>query len=258
MTERTSNQAEPAAVGEDAPPVRTAIVRPLRHVRAVRQRHLEQLAGRSADGESRSARAWSWALGETATAPVSGRTTAVPPGRPDIAAEISEADDRRLRGDHEDRADGAATVLRWLIGDDDHLPVSVPDKGVLVGSFGDVVRSPSQVASAVAGLSSPEHQGERRGNDLANQHDFRDGALATLSWIQNRRAHSPIGGTQAKDLTTRDLKVERLCALDLVEDVARDPASPRPSDYGSGVKAAIDWLLGDAAEVQFSQLLREN
>ena len=49
--------------------------------------------------------------------------TAVPPSRSDIEAEITAADERRLRGDQENRADAAATILRWLIGDDDHVPV---------------------------------------------------------------------------------------------------------------------------------------
>ena len=67
-----------------------------------------------------------------------------------LEAEITEADDRRFRGDHESRADSAATILRWLIGDDDQVPVRGENLGELVGGFGDVVRSATQIASILA------------------------------------------------------------------------------------------------------------
>ena len=57
---------------------------------------------------SRAARAWAWALGECPTAPVTSRPTSVLPSRSDIEAEITEADERRFRGDRENRADSAA------------------------------------------------------------------------------------------------------------------------------------------------------
>ena len=60
----------------------TAIVRPLRHVRAVRERHSQRFADPAETAASRSARAWAWALGETATAPVTDRETrSRPPAR---------------------------------------------------------------------------------------------------------------------------------------------------------------------------------
>ena len=72
-----TEQAVDGHVDDDAPPAGTAIVRPLRHVNAVRQRHLAELAGRSLGPDSRSARAWSWALGETEIAPVTDQETGV-------------------------------------------------------------------------------------------------------------------------------------------------------------------------------------
>jgi hypothetical protein len=72
-----SNQPARAADPADSEetPAGAAIVRPLRHVRAVRERHLQQLGDRSRSGQSPSAQAWSWALGETAFAPVTGAAT---------------------------------------------------------------------------------------------------------------------------------------------------------------------------------------
>src|ERR1017187_2356534 len=131
---------------DDAPSHGTAIVRPLRHGRAVRERHALRFADPAEAAASRSARAWGWVLGESNIAPVTDRLTAVPPSRPDIEAEIREANERCLRGDVEGRADAAATILRWLIGDDDHVPVAGENTGELVGGFGDAVRSQHQIA----------------------------------------------------------------------------------------------------------------
>lgn len=53
-------------------------------------------------------------------------------------------------GARENRADAAATVLRWLIGDDDRVPVRCENPGELVGGFGDVVHSREQIAAVLA------------------------------------------------------------------------------------------------------------
>jgi len=149
MTRATVNRVDTDRIDDHAPPGGTAIVRPLRHVRAVRERDAAQPADPSeATAQSRSARAWAWALGEGTTAPITGRLTAVPPSRSDIKAEITAADERLFRGDQENRADAAAIILRWLIGDDDHVPIRAENPGELVGGFGDVVRSPEQIAAS--------------------------------------------------------------------------------------------------------------
>ena len=150
MRRATVNRMRADRADEDAPPPGTAIVRPLRHIQAVRER---QALGYPDPGDadaSRADRAWAWALGECPTAPVTGRPTSVPPSRSDIEAEITEADERRFRGDRANRADSAATILRWLIGDDDQVPVRGENLGELVGGFGDVVRSATQIASILA------------------------------------------------------------------------------------------------------------
>jgi len=210
MTRATVNRVDTDRIDDHAPPGGTAIVRPLRHVRAVRERDAAQPADPSeASAQSRSARAWAWALGEGTTAPVTDRLTAVPPSRPDIEAEITAADERLFRGDQENRADAAAIILRWLIGDDDHVPVEAENPGELVGGFGDVVRSPEQIAGILALAAEGVQRAAARSRGLdagadarafARQDaDYLDGVLATPAWVLGERASSP---TRARTLAS--------------------------------------------------------
>jgi hypothetical protein len=244
-------------VDDQAPPGGTAIVRPLRHVRAVRDRYLHRFAEPSEAAASRSAQAWAWALGECRTAPVTDRLTVVPPSRPEIEAEISAADERRLRGDKENRADAAATVLRWLIGDNDHVPVRDDNRGALVGGFGDVVRSREQIADILALAAEGQQRAAAQGRDLdasvnarafARQDaDYLGGVMATLAWILGERAGSPVARAHSRQLTTRDLKIERVRAEDVIKQSRYPWMADRlpPPWYGEGVKFTITWLLGD-------------
>jgi len=260
MTEEAVTSMHAGSVGEDAPPPGTAIVRPLRHVKAVRERQAPQLVERSGAIESRSARAWAWALGEAAAAPVTDQMTAVPPSRADIEAEIAIADERRLRGDCEKRADAAATILRWLIGEDDRIPVRGENRGELVGGFGDVVRSPDQINAVLDDLTERRHRmvagtldslSARRRRAELDSGDYLDGVTATLSWVLRRRPSAPISGVRALELTTRDLKTERLYAEDVIEQSGHQGSDrlQQPPTYGLGVRRSIDWLLGDATKV---------
>jgi hypothetical protein len=258
MTGVTVNSVIPDRIDDDAPPSGTAIVRPLRHVLAVRERYLCQFADPSEAAASRAARAWAWALGETTAAPVTDRLTMVPPSRADIETEIAAADERYWRGDRENRADAAATVLRWLIGNDDHVPVRGKDRGELVGGFGDVVRSRAQISGILALAAEGQQRTAVQGRDLdaganvrasARQDaDYLDGVTVTLSWIFGKRTESPITRTQSRELTTRVLKMERVYAEDVIEQ-SRFPwfADQLPSGhYGQGVKDTVSWLLGDS------------
>jgi hypothetical protein len=252
------NRVSADGIDDQAPPPGAAIVRPLRHVQAVRERYLRRFADPAEAAASRSARAWSWALGESATAPVTDRVTAVPPSRADIEAEIAMADERRLRGDRENRADAAASVLSWLIGDDDHVPVSGGNRGELVGGFGDVVRSPQQIANTLTIATRGQRRAIAKGRDIdADPHDrqfaqedadYLDGVAATLAWVLGERADAPISHAHARELTTRDLKTERVHAEDLI-DQARNPGMVGrlpPLWYGEGVRLSVTWLLGDS------------
>ena len=258
MTRATVNRVDADRIDDEAPPRGTAIVRPLRHVRAVREHDAAQSADPSeAAAESRSARAWAWALGESATAPVTDRMTAVPPSRSDIEAEITAADERRFRGDQENRADAAAIILRWLIGDDDHVPVEAENPGELVGGFGDVVRSPEQITGALALAAEGQQRAAAQGRDLDASADARafarqdagylDGVMATLAWTLGERAESPITRAHSRELTTRALKMERVHAEDVIEQSRYPWMADRlpPLWYGEGVKFTITWLLGD-------------
>lgn len=240
-----------------APPSGTAIVRPLRHVLAVRERHARRSTDPTEAAASRSVRACSWALGESAIAPVTDRPTAVPPSRSDIEAEILAADERRLRGDQENRADAAATVLRWLIGDDDRVPVRDKNCGVLVGGFGDIVRSPEQIADVLALIAEARQQDAARGRDVGaysddrqfaqQDGDYLDGVAATLAWVLGQRREAPITSVRCHEVTTRDLKSERVHAEDVIEQASRPWIADRELSpwYGEGVKCSITWLLGD-------------
>lgn len=258
MTPATVRCVSVGQINDDAPPHGTAIVRPLRHVRAVRERHALRFADPAEAAASRSARAWGWALGESPTTPVTDRQTVVPPSRTDIEAEIAVGDERRDRGDRENRADGAANVLRWLIGDDDHIPVRGKNLGELVGGFGDVVRSPGQIAGVLALAANGCRRGETKGYDAdANPHerqfaredaDYLDGVVATLAWVLRERAQAPITRGSARELATKDLKLERVHAEDVIEQAQHPWLAGRvPSPwYGEGVKFSITWLLGDS------------
>ncbi len=215
-----------ARADEGAPPAGNAIVRLLRHVRAVRERHAGQRAARSPGAASRSARAWSWALGETATAPVTDRVTPLPPSRADIEAEIAEADERRLNGDRENR----------------------------VGGFGGVVRSRDQVAEMIALLGNCVRGSDEAGaGDLVRDGDCRDGVIATLNWVLSRTTEAPIRQAPVPRPTTGDLKAERLHAQDVI---GRTDTSARhiSAGYGLGVERAVDWLLGEAGRFWMSAL----
>jgi hypothetical protein len=237
----------------EAPPPGTAIVRPLDHVQAVRQRYSNRFAGPAETAASRSARAWAWALGENATAPVTDRLTPVPPSRSDIEAEIAIADERRLRGDHENRADGAASVLCWLIGDDDHVPIRDKDRGDLVG-LGGVVRSPAQIADVLAVAAENRRQAEvsaeaQESDPNGRQDaDYLGGVIATLAWVLGQRSESPITRAHLSQLTTRELKMERVHAEDVIDQASQPWMIERLPrlQYGVGVKIGITWLLGDS------------
>jgi hypothetical protein len=241
----------------DAPPRGTATVRPLRHVRAVREHHARSYDTPADAAASRSARAWAWALGETTTAPVTGRHTAVPPSRADIDAEIAVAEQRRCGGG-ENSAGEAAIILRWLIGDDDGVPVLAGNPGELVGGWGDIVRSPSQIATILALAAEGQRRAAAESRDISaapedrrfaqQDADYLHGVTATLAWVLGRRPDAPITAARPREVTTRDLKTERVHAEDVIEQ-ARYPWMadhlPPPS-YGEGVKLTITWLLGDS------------
>jgi hypothetical protein len=258
MTEATVTGVGSHQADDQLPPPGTAIVRPLRHVHAVRDRYLQRFASPAEMAASRSARAWAWALGETAAAPVTDRQTAIPPGRAEIETEIAAADERRLRGDRENRADAAATVLRWLIGDDDRVPVRCDNPGELVGGFGDIVRSREQIVAVFALATHAQQRAVASGRDLnadaddrwlAQQDaDYLDGVAATLAWALGEQPEAPITRTRSRELTTRALKTERVYAQDVIEQSGRPWITDRlpPPSYGQGVKLTITWLLGDS------------
>jgi hypothetical protein len=252
------NLVDADRVDDAVPPPGTAIVRPIRHVRAVRERYLQWFTDPAQVAASRSARAWAWALGETATAPVTDHETAVPPSRSEIEAQIAVADERRLRGDRENRADAAAAILRWLIGEDDHIPVRGTNLGALVGGFGDIVRTRPQIANVLAATTEDHRQAVAKGwqSSVSPAHrqvtqrdaEYRVGVTATLEWVIGQRAEAPITSQRRGVLTAKELKAERLHAEDVIQQAEQPWVCDQPRrDYGEGVRSTINWLLGDSA-----------
>jgi hypothetical protein len=181
----------------------------------------------------------------------------MPPSRSDIEAEIVAADERRARSDREGRADAAATVLRWLIGKDDHVPVRGENRGELVGGFGDVVRSQDQIADLLTLATERQQRAmtEARGitagsrdRQLAQQEtDYLGGVIATFTWLLGQQSETPITHVFRREPTTRDLKSERVHAEDVIEQARSQWLSgggPSPW-YARAVKVSITWLVGD-------------
>lgn len=250
MTEATVRNMSGRPGSDEAPPPGTAIVRPLAHVRAVRE---HQAAEPDPSGEAgpRGARTWAWALGETPTAPVTGRQTQAPPAIGDIESEIAAS---RAEG----QADIAATILGWLIGADDHLPIRDQNRGDLVGGTAGVIRSASQTTDLADLAHEAQLQAAERSRDLdadadsrlsgQQDADYLAGVIATLAWATGQRSETPVSQRQCADLSTRTLKTERLRARDVIDQAASPWVADRlpPGSYGEGVRRTIDWLLGDA------------
>lgn len=76
---------------------------------------------------------------------------------------------------------------------------------------------------------------------------YLQGVAATLAWVLGHCDEAPVSHARASELTTRDLKKERVHAEDLIQQVMQPWAAvdQPPSDYGEGVKFSIGWLLGD-------------
>jgi hypothetical protein len=103
-----------------------------------------------------------------------------------------------------------------------------------------------QQRAAAHGSDADADLGSRR---LAQQDaDYLAGVAATLAWVLGERLEAPITRSRPLELTTRDLKSERVHAEDVIEQ-ARNPGmigQLPPPWYGEGVKLTITWLLGDS------------
>ena len=163
----------------------------------------------------------------------------MPPSRTDIEVEVVIAAERRLRGDRENRADGAATVLRWLIGDDDRVPVRGPDCGELVGGSGDIIRSPGEISEILAVSVA------RRADVQLDETDYLKGVIATLRWLVHPDA-APISRLRPTPVTVRDLKAERVHAMDAIEQQVHKGVDDLllPRVYGIGDSTRLNSQAG--------------
>ena len=237
MTGTTVSRVDADPAEDMAPPRGTAIVRPLRHVRAVREPLPTKVHRPGPDrGVARSPR-MGMGPGRNRHRPGHRPRNHPPTSRPEIEAEITVADERRLRGDRENRADAAATILRWLIGADDHVPVRGTNVGALVGGFGDIVRTRPQIANVLAAATEGHRQAVAKGrqSSVSPAHrqlaqpdaEYRIGVTATLEWVVGQRAGAPITSQHRGVLTATELKAERLHAEDVIEQAGQPWASGR-------------------------------
>ena len=115
-------------------------------------------------------------------------------------------------------------------------------------------RSPDILALAAEGQQRAAAQGRTStrtpttGAFARQDADYLDGVMATLAWVLGERAEAPITRAHSRELTTRDLKVERVHAEDVIEQSRNPWMADRlpPLWYGEGVKFSITWLLGDS------------
>ena len=134
--------------------------------------------------------------------------------------------EQRLRGDRDNRADGAASVLRWLIGADDRVPVRGQNRGELVGGYDDVVWAMEQIAQL-------RDEARQRRQARPQVTDYLDGVIVTLEWVLGERSRALASGQRCWPVTAHELKQERVHAEDLADE------------KGVGVKLTITWLLGE-------------
>jgi hypothetical protein len=96
-------------------------------------------------------------------------------------------------------------VLRWLIGDDDRVPVRGDNPGALVDGFGDIVRSRDQIAAVLTLAIRSQQRAVAESRDLDTGPDDRKlaqqdtdyfaGVAATLAWVLGDRATPPVDPT---------------------------------------------------------------
>ena len=115
----------------------------------------------------------------------------------------------------------------------------------------------NRYAGIIALAAQGQRQAAAQGRDLdagadarafARQDaDYLNGVIATLAWVLGERAGSPITNAHSPELTTRDLKMQRVHAQDVIEQSRYPWMADRlpPLWYGEGVKFTITWLLGD-------------
>jgi hypothetical protein len=246
-------------------PLSPAIVRPRQHVEAVLAQSL-----REAGPRGRAALAWAWALTGSRPSPVTlCLAPGCPPSRHEILAEAAAEPEGStappgVPADFRDQLRQTRSVLAWLAGVSDEIPVDTDNRGRFIGARGDYARTDADIRAvhehalrglAVCDLPEPLSAADAR-------HPWRwDPAWMTAAWLRGVRdllgwvlgdlPAAPLCQRSGGRPTTYELTYEDAAAGEVVMQGRPggrpvDPGSYPPPQYGEGVQAAIRWLRGTA------------
>lgn len=219
-------------------------------------------------GQGRAALAWTWALDGTRPSPV---TLAVASGRPPSREEIAAESSARPEGstappgvptDRCDQLGEVRSILRWLIGEADEIPVDDDNRGRLVGARDDYARTDQEIrevrARAACGLEScdlPEHMDSAEVRNPWHwdpawmNASWLRGVRDLLHWVLGERSTSPLGhrviGMPAPlDVDCEDVATDNVILQGRPGGPLVDPEAYPPPQYGEAVQATIRWLRG--------------
>jgi hypothetical protein len=257
----TVNNVSTVRVPDPLPP---AITRPRHLVEAVLAQSLHETGT-----QGRTALAWEWALTGTRPSPV---TLTTPPGHPPTRKDILAEADADPEGstappgvptDYCDQLREARSVLAWLAGATDEIPVDDENPGQLTVARGGYTRTDAEIRqvrdNARRGLSTcdlPQHMDPATARNpwrwdasWMNAAWLR-GVRDLLDWVLGERADSPLGGRTIGLPAKHDLTYEDAAADDVILQgrpvgLPVDPGTYPPPQYGEGLKEAIRWLRGE-------------
>jgi hypothetical protein len=241
-----------------------AIVRPRAHVEAV----LAQSLSETGPG-GRAALAWQWALTGTRPSPV---TLSLAPGRPPLRQEImaeARADPEGSRApagvpaDFRDQLRETRSILAWLAGSSDEIPVDDDNRGRFIGARGDYARTDDQMRqardNALLGLKACDLPDAM--SPAQARHPWRwdagwmnaawiRGVRDLLTWVLGERDAAPLTDRAVGLPTTYDLTYEEAAADPVMLQgrpggIPVDPVAYPPPQYGEGIQATIAWLRGE-------------
>jgi hypothetical protein len=76
------------------------------------------------------------------------------------------------------------------------------------------------------------------------QGDYLEGVASTLAWVLGDQFDGPITRPRPREVTTRDLKQERVHAQDVIEQTTNIGTTGRflSCPYGEGIKVTVSWF----------------